>query len=228
MGNNRHSGGAPALMLLAALLAASIPWTLAQGQGDGGVEALAEELRQLREAVEESSRADRDLFLVSFWVGMGIASTAVAGTAWNAWQLRRHVNVIKKDMDERLRPLLGWTTDSNLMLPARDVGNGGVFRIRIINAGPVAARGIVCSIKVGMASDFEAGSTKRKQEHRGYLAPDKLIEVRVPITTKQMRKASQQDKFRAEILVEYRGLGEKAYKYSMSGDYDGKVALWRD
>ena len=220
--------GVPTLMLLAALLAIALPWTSAQGQADGGVERLAEELRQLREEVRESSRADRDLFLVSLVTGMGIAGVAVGGTVWNAWQLHRHVNVIKKDMDERLRPLLGQTTDENLLLPPKEVDSGGVFRIKIINAGQVAAGGVVCSMKVGMASDFDAGCAKRKQERRGYLAPDKLIEVRVPITTEQMRKASQQDKFRAEVLVEYRGPGEKAYKYSMSGYYDGIEMQWRD
>lgn len=76
---------------------------------------------------------------------------------------------------------------------ARDVNSGGAFRIRIINAGQVAARQIVCHMKLGMVSDFEAGRIKRERECRGSLAPNMVIEVRVPIATEQMRAASQQD-----------------------------------
>lgn len=166
----------------------------------------------------------------NMWVIAGIimAAAAVAGTIWNGCQLRKHVDLVKKDMDERLRPQLGWTTDSNLLLRHGDVDSGGVFRIRIINAGQVAARNIVCHMNLGLASDFEAGRIKHEREFRGSLAPNMVIEVRVPITTEQMKAASPKDQFHAEIMIEYRGPGKKPYKYSMSGDYDGVCARWSD
>jgi len=221
--------GAPALMLLAALLAIALPWTSAQGQADGGVERLAEELRQLREEVRESSRADRDLFLVSFWVGMGIAAAAVCGTVWNALLLRKHVNVIKKDMDERLRPLLRWTSDRDKQGIPVNVLDGRVISIRIINAGQVAAVGIVCDVKYGMASDFEAGKAGCRKDQYGSLAPNRSMDVNVWVSGEQVRMVREEKKkFRMEIHAEYRGPDGREYAYSMSGDYDGWQALLHD
>lgn len=219
---------AQATMLAAALLVGALPWAPAQGQADDESVGLADELRLLREEAREANRLSWMLFLASFVVGMAIAAVAVAGTVRNAWQLRRHVDLVQRDMDERLRPELGRTTDSNLLPRPIDIDSGGLFRVRIINAGQVAARKIVCDMKFGMASDFEAGVEEHKRENRGFLAPDKLIEVRVPITTEQMRAASQQDQFHVEILVEYSGPGGKEYGCPVNGDYDGVEARWSD
>ena len=230
MGNNRHFGGAPALMLLAALLAASIPWTPAQGQGDDGIEALAEELRQLREAVEESSRADRDLFLVSLVIGTVIAVVAIAGTVCNALLLRRHVNAVKDDMGKRLRPLLRWTADGDLPSRTLAVIDGNQIKIRIINAGQVAAVGIVLGGRFGLTGDFEAGREARYEGAQwGSLAPNKSMEVDLEITGEQMRRIRKEgERFHIEILLKYQDPGGKDYEYSMNGHYDGKSVILRD
>jgi len=222
--------GAASTLALAVLLASALPWTSTQGQADGGVEALAEELRQLREAVEESSRADRDLFLVSLVASIAIAGVAVGGTVWNALLLRKHVNVIKKDMDERLRPLLRWTADGDRPSRTFAVIDGNQIKIRIINAGQVAAVGIVLEGRMGLTGDFEAGRESRyKGAKWGSLAPNKSMEVDLVITDEDMRRIREKkERLHVEILLKYQDPGGKEYEYALSGHYDGEDMILRD
>ncbi|MDD9810080.1 MAG: tetratricopeptide repeat protein [Thaumarchaeota archaeon] len=219
-----ETGVAPALMLLAALLAAALPWASAQGQGDGGVEALAEELRQLREAVEESSRADRDLFLVSFWVGMGIAAAAVVGTVCNALLLRRHVNVIKKDMDKRLRPVLVWAEIEGDG-PVGVYGDGGLpggIRIKLVNAGQVSAEEIVVHHGIRLVGEGEA---LRLQTRRlGALEPGKHAEVRIPMSMEGLGRALGGGMVYVDAVFEYRGGGHDSLAYHVAGYRSGTLS----
>ena len=221
--------GAPTLMLLAALLAAALPWTLAQGQGDGEIEALAEELRQLREEVGESNHVGWALFAVSLAAGTGIAALAVWGTLRNTRQLERHVKLLETDMTTRLRPLLRWTSDRDKRGITVNVPDGRVISIRMVNAGQVAAVGIVCDVKYGMASDFESGKAGCRKDQYGSLAPNRSMDVNVWVSGEQERMVREEKKkFHMEIHAEYRGPDGREYAYSMSGDYDGWQALLRD
>ncbi|RNJ71451.1 MAG: hypothetical protein EB824_06865 [Thaumarchaeota archaeon S15] len=229
MGNNRNSGDTPALMLLAVLLAAALPWAFAQSQDDGEVERLADELRQLRGEMRESNRVGWALFVVSLAAGTGIAALAIWGTLRNTRQLERHVKLLETDMTTRLRPLLRWTSDRDKRGITVNVPDGRVISIRIVNAGQVAAVGIVCDVKYGMASDFEAGKAGCRKDQYGSLAPNRSMDVNVWVSGEQVRMVREEKKkFRMEIHAEYRGPDGREYAYSMSGDYDGWQALLHD
>lgn len=223
---------AAAAVLAAALLAAAPPWATAQGQagGEAGDAAmLAEELRLLREGVEESNRVGWALFVVSLVVGVGIATLAAWGTVRNTGQLERHVRLVEADMSTRLRPQLGWTTDGDIPSHTFAAITGNQIKLRIINAGQVAAVGIVCDVRVGLEGDFEAGSEVRSRDRWGSLAPNKRIDIDLPLTTEQLLRIREGgEKFRIEVLAEYRGPDGREYRYAMSGHYDGHNVILRD
>lgn len=215
--------------LIAVLLALTFPWAHAQGQDNGELGTLADELQRLRAEVAESNRANWALFIVSFAIGMAIAVAAVVGTVWNARQLRRHVGLVEADMATRLRPVLVWTADGDMPSHTFAVVTGSRIKIRIINAGQVAAVRIVCDIKVGMAGDFEAGEETRSIDKWGSLAPTKHIEIDLPLTDEQnFRVRRRREKFHIDIVAKYRAPYGQEYQYSMSGDYDGLNMILRD
>jgi len=212
-----------------ALLAAAFPWIPAQGQAGGEIDRLADELRQLREGVEESNRVGWVLFAVSLAVGSAIALIAAWGTIRNTRELAKHVALVEKDMDKRLRPFLVWTADGDMPSHTFAVIDGNQIKVRIINAGQVAAVGIVCDVRVGLEADFEAGNEVRSQDQWGSLAPNKCIEIDIPLADEHvLRVKGKKEKFRIDVRAEYRGPDGKEYEYSMSGRYDGANVILRD
>lgn len=164
------------------------------------------------------------------WVILGIvlAATAVGGTIWNGSQLRRHVDLVKRDMDERLRPVLAWVSDGTRQGHSLTVLGGGMVRVRILNAGQVAAVGIAYAVRSGMGGDLEEAGTGRVWGQRGALAPNASMAIDVWLTDEQVRRTQRGEKFHFEVLLEYRSPAGAAYGYSMSGDYDGTQTVLRD
>lgn len=165
------------------------------------------------------------------WVVIGVilAAAAVGGTMWNGWQLYRHVNLAKRDADGRLRPVLAWTADSDRPSHTFAIVEADQITIRIINAGQVAAVGIECDARFGMEDEFKAGKAKHDKSQWGSLAPNKVLEVGVPITgTQNIQALEKKKKFHIEIAAEYRAPGGKVYRYAMRGDYDGWHVTLRD
>lgn len=195
-------GSAPSTLpvLPVALLAAVLPWAHAQGEADGEVAALAEELRQLREGVEESNRVDWALFAVSLTVRAAITVAAVWGSVRNARQVERHVALTEADMSTRLRPMLRWTSDGDRLVHPPRVLEGTVIVIRMLNAGQAAAVDIVCDVKFGMEGDFEAGRAGHRRDQWGSLAPNSAIHLNVHVTEEQKCRAREKkEKFHVEI-----------------------------
>lgn len=222
--------------LILALLAAAPPWAHAQDEAGGEVAALAEELRLLREGVEESNRVDWALFAVSLTVGAVITAAAVWGSVRNARQVERHVSLTERhvsltaaDMSARMRPMLRWTSDGNRLVYPPRVLEGAMIVIRLLNAGQAAAVGIVCDVRFGMEGDLEAGRAGHRRDQWGSLAPNSAIHLNVHVTEEQrLRARGKREKFRVEVKAEYRGPDGREYKYSMGGDYDGREALLHD
>jgi len=165
------------------------------------------------------------------WVILGIilAATAIGGTIWNGLQIARHVGLVERDMATRLRPILGWASDGDRRVWPPSVREGKVHVIKILNAGPVAAMGIVLDVRFGTEGDFQAGKAGHMRNQWGTLAPNSAIHLNVHMTGEQERRAKEKrEKFCVEIKAEYRGPDGKGYEYSMGGDYDGREMLLRD
>ena len=164
------------------------------------------------------------------WVLIGIvlAAAAVGGPIWNGWQLRRHVNLVEADIAARLRPVLAWVSDGSGQGHALTVLGGGLVRVRIINAGQVAAVGIAYAVRSGMEGDFGSGGTGHSRGRRGALAPNSCMEIDVWMTDEQGRRAQEGERFRLEVALEYRSPAGKEYEYSVSGVYDGRETVLRD
>ena len=162
-------------------------------------------------------------------IGVALALAAVGGAIWNGIQIHRHVSLVKKDDDERLRPMLRWTSEGDRRVYPPSVTDGKVIVIKILNAGQVAAVGIVCDVRFGMEGDFGSEKVGHSKNEWGSLAPNMAIHLNVHVTGEQMRRVLEgKEKFHIEIMAEYRGPGEKKYEYSMSGDYDGRETLLHD
>ncbi len=206
------------LWLAVAIVAAHAILQAAGAQGDGQVQGdnVVEELRQIREQMEEAGQDSKALFWTSFLAGVGVALVAVAGTACSIVYLRRHVILLSDDARKRLRPALARTE-----LYVRHAGRAGeagreYVIFEITNVGEVAAVEIDGVAKFGESS----ASAVEIKLPIGAITPHSSKMIGMAIDPNW--DPAQGKPFRFEIRLEYKAIGGRKFSYHAAGVLHGK------
>jgi len=156
------------------------------------------------------------------WVVIGaiLAAAAVGGTIWNGWQLRRHVDLVKRDMDERLRPTLMWGVlgdGSSVRIaawPERPCG----LTIRLLNAGQVSARDIIMYTDARVVgNDGEPGVPGHRLRRLGALEPDESMEIFIPVPAVMLGRVLGGEMAYIEARFFYGAGDAKMFEYRVGG-----------
>lgn len=205
---------------LVAIMAAAALLPTATYAQDGGGNATAG-------AAQDDGGAPDD------WVVIGaiLAFAAVGGTIWNGWQLYRHVNLVKKDADERLRPTLSWVVlegDRAARITAWTEWPSGI-KIRLLNAGQVSARDIIMYRDARIVgNDGERGVSGSKLRRLGALGPGESMDILIPVSAVMLGRVLGGEMAYIEARFVYGTEGTQRFEYRVGGYVSNSISTLFD
>jgi len=226
------AGVSPALLALLALLPALPGGALAQEAGSAGLDEVAEELRKIREEIRVSEGETAWLYAASLGVGVAIAGIALWATRANTLHLaeqarlfRERLDLLKKDMEHRLRPVLAWCMHEKggAIKVSSSSGRLGHLTIRVINAGQVSAADVVVRHRAMIVGANTSPGPRVR--HLGALAPNQPIEVQIPMPAEDIASAMGGGMAYMEASFEYSGGGKEGMTYTVAGYKSNSIEI---
>jgi len=192
---------APCLLACALLVAMAPVGGAAAEERDAGMAGVSEELRHLRERIDEASHQSNATAAALFVVGLAVAAIAVYGTHKSLGYLgtqsryfERHLEHLREDMRAKTWPVLSWVTIGGRL--THEIGmradDSRLVTIRVMNVGTASALNVK-SWEVCGVSDGGGGIVGERRSVRswGSLPPGGFMDISVLVSAKEHRRVTE-------------------------------------
>jgi len=213
-----------ALLALLALLPAVPAGALAQGDGNVTLAEVAEELRRIGDEIRVTEGETAWLYAASLAVGVSIAVIAFLATRANTSRLaeqsrlfRERLDLLKEDMENRLRPVLAWCLfeDGSLIKVSGSGARPSGLTIRVINTGQVSAEDVVVYLDARIVGGGAPPAPKMLR--LGALGPGRSVEIHANLSPEDLGSAMGGGIAYVEAAFTYRDGGGNMLEYGVAG-----------
>lgn len=206
---------------IAALIAVG-PAALAQGTGMPEGDGVAEELRRIREQMEGIARANDALI----WISIGVsAASIIAMGLITVYLIKRQLAHMDKDAELKRRPILSWSKfEDGRLYSVRKADDASVLKIKLVNAGHIAALSITCTIKP--VKDGRQIQQGEEGGPIGSLAPNAHTEIPVMIFDAGHKFGQDRAQRQVDVDIRYRTIEKQDLWTKLEVTYhDGRLGI---
>jgi len=186
----------------------------------------------------EANVASTILYVVSFAVGVTLASIAIYATHGNTSKLNRQLEnyenrtrLLREDIDVGFLPVLTWSRVGERPGEAESTSAGGRrIIVRIVNAGRAPALRATAEVKHRLILDGGERFELRGGHHSwGGILPNDFVEMHVTVPEEAVETVERmRGGFRADVLLECRSVTGERHSTRMAVTYDMNGVALRD
>ncbi|RNJ73325.1 MAG: hypothetical protein EB824_04900 [Thaumarchaeota archaeon S15] len=186
----------------------------------------------------EANVASTILYVVSFAVGVTLASIAIYATHGNTSKLNRQLEnyeertrLLREDIDVGFLPVLAWSRVGERPGEPEPTSAGGKrIIVRIVNAGRAPALRATAEVKHRIVLNGDEKFERRGGHHSwGAILPNDFVEMHVTVPEEAVETVEgMRGGFRADVLLECRSFTGERHSTRMAVTYDMSGVALRD
>lgn len=202
------------LIFLSIIILVSTEIQLSYGQ-ESPNETLTEQVKGIKQAIEQSNTENEKLF----WISFIVALTAIGGTIFSSIIMQRNNKSISKDIDSRIRPII---TRRNHPKYSSIFFKDKSLKMRFTNVGALPALNIHTSYYI----ENKTKDNPLKKEFRlldsniSGLSINEVYRKSIQLNDIHLKTATQSSSCYFGIRIDYYDNSKRNYHYLFEGHFD--------